>query len=185
MDFTKAPFYAHIVASPIALILGLLLLNATLREHFPRLHRRIGQVQVAIVLLLVTPSGLVMAQHAAGGRVSGVGLASLAVVTAGACGLGFRDALKGRYARHELWMRRVFTLLCSAVVLRILGGIATLLQAGADWVDPLLVWASWLTPLAAFEIGSRLTNLRDPLRPRRRIETDRRSVSAEMLDLKK
>ena len=48
-------------------------------------------------------------------------------------------------------MWRCYLLLCSAVVLRLLGGLATVTGVTAIWFDPVAVWASWLLPLAAFE----------------------------------
>src|SRR5262249_51636527 len=75
-------FYTHILSGPIALILGLILIGERTRARFPGWHRRLGRVQVACVLLLVTPSGLCMAYFAAAGPVAAVGLATLAIATA-------------------------------------------------------------------------------------------------------
>ena len=71
-------FYTHIMSGPVSLILGLILIGERSRARFPKWHRYLGRLQVACVLLLVTPSGLWMAYHAAagpdrGGRVGGTG----------------------------------------------------------------------------------------------------------------
>src|SRR3954462_2424076 len=58
-------FYTHILSGPISLVLGLILIAERSRATFPRWHRYLGRVQAACVLLLVTPSGLWMAFHAA------------------------------------------------------------------------------------------------------------------------
>jgi hypothetical protein len=50
-------------------------------------------------------------------------------------------------------MERAFVLLCSAVVIRLIGGLATIAQFHALWLYPLSAWASWLAPLAAFELS--------------------------------
>jgi hypothetical protein len=63
------------------------------------------------------------------------------------------------FADHRLWMWRTFILLCSAVVLRLIGGLATVAQFDALWLYPLATWASWLVPLLVFEAG-RLLNPR-------------------------
>jgi hypothetical protein len=60
-----------------------------------------------------------------------------------------------RLVDHRRWMWRTFVLLCSAVVLRILGGLATVLELDAEWLYPLSTWACWLVPLLVLEIRSR------------------------------
>jgi hypothetical protein len=56
-------------------------------------------------------------------------------------------------------MWRTFLLLCSAVVIRMIGGLATVAQFDAQWLYPLSTWASWLAPLLVFE-SRRLLNPR-------------------------
>lgn len=147
----QGAFYTHIVSGPVALILGLILISERFRARFPQWHRGLGRLQVAWVVLLVAPSGLWMARYAAAGPVAAVGLAMLAVATAVCVSLGARAAVRRRFAEHRRWMGRCYLLLCSAVVLRLMGGLATVLGATAAWVDPLMTWMSWLVPLAVFE----------------------------------
>jgi purine-cytosine permease-like protein len=71
------------------------------------------------------------------------------VATAACAVLGWRAAVGRRFAAHRTWMARLFVLLCSAVVLRLVAGMATLLGLDADWLYPASAWASWLVPLAA------------------------------------
>jgi Predicted membrane protein (DUF2306) len=144
-------FYTHIMAGPVALILGLILIGERSRSRFPKWHRYLGRVQVTCVLLLVTPSGLYMAYFAAAGPIAAVGLAALAIATAICVSLGATSAVARRFAGHRRWMWRGYLLLCSAVVLRLIGGLATVTGVAAPWVDPLATWMSWLIPLTAFE----------------------------------
>ena len=81
-------FYTHILSGPVALLLGLILIVERSRPRFPAWHRRLGWLQVACVLLLVTPSGLWMAYYAAAGPVAAVSLATLAIATAICVALG-------------------------------------------------------------------------------------------------
>jgi small-conductance mechanosensitive channel len=145
-------FYTHILSGPVSLLLGLILISERFRTRLPKWHRYLGRLQVACVLLLVTPSGLWMASRAAAGPVAAVGLAALAIATASCASLGAWSAMTRRFADHRRWMWRCYLLLCSAVVLRLIGGLATVTGTAAPWVDPLATWMSWLTPLAAFEI---------------------------------
>jgi hypothetical protein len=145
-------FYTHILSGPASLILGLILIGERSRARLPKFHRYLGRLQVACVLLLVTPSGLWMAYHAAAGPIAAVGLAALAIATASCVSLGAWSALARRFTDHRRWMWRSYLLLCSAVVLRLIGGLATVAGVASPWFDPLANWISWLVPLAAFEI---------------------------------
>ncbi|MCA9248202.1 MAG: DUF2306 domain-containing protein, partial [Planctomycetales bacterium] len=156
-------FYVHLLSGPVALVLSLALVSERLRRRAPQWHRRLGKVQVANILLLVAPSGLWMARYAMTGRVAGLGLASLAVATGICAFCGWRAALRRDFYWHERWMRRTFVLLCSAVVLRIIGGLATVAQFDAPWLYPASAWISWLLPLAIFEVWSRIIAPRNAL----------------------
>jgi hypothetical protein len=96
-----------------------------------------------------------MAYHAAAGPVATAGLATLAVATATCATVGARAAVRRRFAEHRRWMWRCYLLLSSAVVLRLIGGLATVAGVAAPWFDPLATWMSWLVPLAAFELHAR------------------------------
>ena len=144
-------FTAHILSGPISLILGLILIAEWPRARFPAWHRILGRLQVACILLLVTPSGLWMARHASAGPVAAAGLATLAIATASFAALGARAATAGRFEDHRRWMWRCFLLLGSAVVLRLIGGLATVTGWAASWIDVPATWLCWLVPLAAFE----------------------------------
>lgn len=149
-------FYAHIFSGPVTLLLGLVLLSDTARRRFPRWHRRLGRVQGVLVLLLVAPSGLWMAGYAPG-MIAQSGFATLALATGGCAAMGWRDAVRRRFETHRWWMLRCYALLCSAIVLRLIGGLSEL--TGAHWTYPLAAWISWMLPLAGVELW-RVTRLR-------------------------
>ena len=146
-------FYPHIASGPAALVLGLVLLSESFRRRFPKWHRNLGRLHVANVLCIVTPSGLWMAYYASTGTIAAIGFAILAILTGTCIACGWRAAVKRQFAIHRRWMWRSFLLLCSAVVLRLLGGLGTVVGVQSVWFDPLASWASWLVPLAAFELS--------------------------------
>lgn len=149
-------FYTHILSGPVALVLGLFLVAEWPRRHWPAWHRWIGRLEVACVLLLVAPSGLWMARYAAAGPIAGLGLATLAVATAVCATMGWIEAVRWRFSPHRRWMWRCFLLLASAVVLRMIGGLATVTGMTATWIDPLATWACWVVPLLVFEVRERM-----------------------------
>jgi uncharacterized membrane protein len=144
-------FYAHLISGPTSLIVGTILVSDRFRQWAPKGHRRLGRLQIANVLLVVAPSGLWMAWYAATGAVAGAGLGLLAIATAACAAAGWRAAVARRFQEHRRWMWRTYLLLCSAVVIRLIGGTATALHVDAEWVYPVSAWASWVGPLAVFE----------------------------------
>lgn len=146
-------FYTHIVTGPTALALGLLLVNQRLRTTWPRWHRRMGNAQILLLLCFVVPSGLWMAPYAMTGAVAALGFAVLSVLTGLCVVCGWRAAVARRFADHRRWMWRCFLLLCSAVVLRLIGGLATVLGVTDEWPYSLAAWVGWLGPLAINELA--------------------------------
>ncbi len=148
-------FYSHIAVGPIVLILGLAQLNDRFRQRSPQWHRNLGKLQIACILLVLAPSGLWMAFYAETGAVAGVSFALLAAATALTAWCGWRAAMRRRFAHHRQWMMRCYLLLCSAVVIRVIGGAVSVAGIQGDWTYPLASWVSWLVPLATFEVLQR------------------------------
>jgi hypothetical protein len=149
-------FYVHLVSGPITLVLGTLLVSGPFRRAAPVWHQRLGRLQGLCVLLFLTPSGLWMAWYAATGTLAAAGLGSLAIATAACVVLGWKADIERRFDDHRIWMGRTYMLLISAVVIRMIGGLATVAGLDALWLYPLSTWASWLVPLAVYEALPRL-----------------------------
>lgn len=146
-------FYPHIASGPAALFLGMLLISERFRRRHPAWHRRLGRVHVLNVLLVVSPSGLWMAYDTSTGTIAAISFAILAVATATCSALGSQAAVRRQFSIHRRWMTRSFVLLCSAVVIRIFGGLGTVLEVRSLWFDPLASWTSWLVPLILLELS--------------------------------
>jgi hypothetical protein len=130
-------FYAHIASGPCSLVLGMILLSERFRLRYTKWHRFPGRLQVACVLLLVVPGGLWMSFYAETGAAAGTGFALLAFATGVCVTLGWRSAVQWRFADHRRWMWRCYVLLCSAVVLRLTAGLATVTGFEAEWLYPM------------------------------------------------
>lgn len=157
-------FYMHLFAGPVSLILGTVLVSDRIRRIAPLWHRRLGSMQFACVLLLLAPSGLWMSYYAETGAVAASGLGLLAIATATCVMIGWRFARRRSFVDHRRWMWRTFILLCSAIVIRMIGGLATVAQWDAPWLYPFSTWASWLVPLLVFELTQKLNPVLEPHR---------------------
>ena len=153
-------FYSHIISGPCSLVLGMLQLSDQFRGRFPKWHRLLGRIQVACVLLIVAPSGLWMAWYAALGPIAGAGFALLALATGVTVLLGWRAAVRRQFDVHRRWMERCFVLLCSAVVIRVNGGLGLVAGIDAEWFYVQTAWTSWLVPLMALEVVGSLQRRR-------------------------
>ena len=101
-------FYLHLVAGPSSLVVGTVLMSKRFRLQFPSWHRYLGRFQIVCVLLLISPTGIWMATYAEPGAVAGLGFASLAVATGLCAVLGWRNAVRRRFAReYLLWLQRI------------------------------------------------------------------------------
>jgi uncharacterized membrane protein len=151
-----AAFYVHIFSGPFVLVNGLILLNDASRRRHRALHRRLGWIQVIVLLGLVLPSSVVMACYAFGGWPAGLSFMLLSAATAGCTIVGVVYAIRRRFDRHRRWMLRSYVLICSTVVLRLILGTAGLIgvsspEQASIWAS----WVSWLVPLAALLIVER------------------------------
>ena len=145
-------FYPHLITGPISLILVPVLLSTRFLKTYPRWHRRLGQLQVFVILFGVVPSGFWMALYSAGGPVAKAGFVGLAIGTAACSMMGWRTAVQRRFREHRRWMERTAVLLCSAIVIRILGGFFTVTKLGGNETYPISAWVSWLVPLVCLEL---------------------------------
>jgi uncharacterized membrane protein YozB (DUF420 family) len=117
-SFVQGVLYAHIVFGGIALLLGPLQFARGLRERSPRVHRMLGRVLVASMLLAAI-AGLVLAPVNSGGLVGALGFGSLAILWGAFTVLGFLAIRRRDVATHRRWMIRAFALTYAAVMLRL------------------------------------------------------------------
>lgn len=153
----RAAFYVHILSAPLVLLNGLILLSEYVRRRHGAWHRRLGRVQVVVLLLFVLPSSVVMSPNSSGGWQAGLSFLLLSAVTAICAIVGVVHACRRRFDRHRRWMLRCYILICSAVALRLISGTAGLVGLpGPEQAYIFSAWSSWLLPLAAWEIVEQL-----------------------------
>lgn len=148
-------FWIHILFSPLVIFSGLWLLSRSMRQSYPLFHRRLGRVHVLIVLCLVAPTGLWMSFYALTGAWAGSAFACSSIATFVCALYGWRSAKARQFAVHQVWMTRCFLLLCSAIVLRVLSGVATVLKSEEIMTYPVFAWMSATVPVAVYEVVRR------------------------------
>ena len=151
----RVAFYIHIISSPLAVLIGSLLMFSVSRGNYRRLHRWIGRFQFFLILFAVAPSGLVMALQAYTGAIAASGFILHSVATAVCAIAAIRFAMKQNFAEHQRYATRCFVLLCSPLLLRLIMGASVVANTESDWTYRLTAWLSWLVPLLGLEVWYR------------------------------
>jgi uncharacterized membrane protein len=151
--YRKLSFLLHILASPVALALGVFQFMPRLRAKRLSLHRWTGRVY-GLAVLIGGLSGLALAIGSTERPVAAAGFGILALFWVSITAVAVRMAMTGRVAEHRRWMIRSMALTFAAVTLRlelplffIFGGMeyaeASNYVAWLCWVPNLLV-AEWI-----------------------------------------
>ncbi|GAB1819424.1 DUF2306 domain-containing protein [Herbidospora sp. RD11066] len=114
----QGAFYAHIVFGGTALFLSPFQFAARIRNRVPRVHRVVGRIALASILVAGV-SGAVIAPVNAAGAIGTAGFGTLAVLWVAFAVMAFAAIRKGDVERHRQWATRVFALTYAAVTLRL------------------------------------------------------------------
>lgn len=145
-------FYAHIVSGPICLLIAAFLMFSGKRKSLRLWHRRLGKALAYLVLLVMLPSGFVMATRALTGPIAGTAFFILVFATAFCVCMASWQASQRRFAIHQIWATRSFILLCSPMLLRLITGATIVLDIENEWTYRFAAWGSWSIPLIVFEV---------------------------------
>ena len=146
-------FYAHIVISPIAIILAAMLMwtGRRPRSKFAFLHRQLGKVQAVLIVGIVVPTGLVMSLSPIAGPIAGAGFATLSIALLVTIVVAVREVRRGNISQHQIWATRCFILLCSPLLLRLLTGVTIVTGLQSPLAYQMSAWFSWMVPLLGYE----------------------------------
>lgn len=150
-------FYAHIISGPICLLIAAFLMFSGKQKSLSHWHRPLGKTLAVTVLLVMLPSGFVMATRALSGPIAGVSFFLLTFATAGCVVASSWYASQRQFAIHRLWATRSFILLCSPLLLRLMTGTTIFFDFQNEWTYRFAAWGSWMIPLAVFELRRRYT----------------------------
>jgi hypothetical protein len=121
-DFDKQLFHAHataawahIIASPLALVIGPLQLWPRLRRARPRLHRAMGAAYVGLQLVGL-PCGMYLGRFDYGGEPASYGFFAMGATTLICTLAAVRAILADDRAAHRQWMVRGYAVMWSSSV---------------------------------------------------------------------
>ena len=146
-------FYAHLASAPAAILIGTLQLSRSLRHRYPTVHRRLGQLYVALVLCAAAPGGAVMSMRAFGGVPSLICFALISTLAWLFTLIGWRKACNGDLNGHGRWMIRSFLMMSSAIVLRLVHILIQPLELDETLAYQISAWASWVPGLVVLEFA--------------------------------
>lgn len=146
--------FVHVAGAVTALVLGSLQFLPALRRGASPPHRWIGRAYVA-GCLVGGAAGLILAPGSSAGPIASAGFGGLAVIWIAVNLLGWRAAVRGRFAEHRRWMIRSWALTLAAVTLRLYLPLVMALDL------PFLPWyraisfLAWVPNLIAAELWLR------------------------------
>ena len=155
---------AHVAAAALALPGCLLLCSKRLLRRAPRLHRWLGRIVAAAVLLALAPSGFYLSLSAKGGLPSTLGFVASGLIVVWAMVQGIRAARSRQYPQHRRYVLHVLAQLSVAVTSR---ALLVALAACNIAETPAYLIALWL-PVVASALWVELF-----VSPRRNHETSR------------
>ncbi len=154
----------HVASAALALPGCVLLTSKWLLRRVPRLHRWLGRIVGAAVLLALAPSGFYLSLSAKGGLLSTLGFVASGLVVVWGMVQGLRAAWARQMARHRRYVLHVLAQLSVAVTSRaLLVGLAACNIAET----PAYLIALWLPVVFSFLLVEVLVS------PRRNHETSR------------
>lgn len=144
-------FYQHVAFGGIALLTGFTQFSKSLRKNRISLHRMLGKIYVASVLMSGL-SGLYIAIYTFGGLTAQLGFSGLALGWLLTTTLAFVAIRRKRVDAHQNWMIRSYALTWAAVSLRL---YLPLFEFGFDMPFaqsyPIIAWLCWVPNLMIAE----------------------------------
>jgi len=145
IDHWRTAFFIHVYASMWVLFAGFTQFSKTLLKKNPRLHRVLGYIYVADILLITGPAGLVMGFYANGGTLSRIAFVLLAVLWMIFTAMALVKAKKKQFRAHRNYMIRSYALTLSALTLRAWKyGITNTMHVPPMDVYRIVAWLGWV-----------------------------------------
>jgi hypothetical protein len=112
-------FFIHVFTSLFALAAGFTQFAPGLLRKWPVVHRWVGRIYGADVVLVTGTASLIMASFANGGITSRAAFTVLAALWISTTAIAYRAIRRRRWKEHRDWMMRSYALPLSAIMLRL------------------------------------------------------------------
>lgn len=152
LPYYQWAFFGHVYTSILVLVLGGVQFSANLRRWWPSLHRSLGKLYIALILLIAAPGGLVMGYHANGGWGAQLSFCLQAVLWFLFTWRAYTLARSKNWPAHRAFMLRSFALTLSAVSLRLWKwGLVAIFAPPPMDTYRMVAWLGWLGNLFVVE----------------------------------
>jgi len=146
-------FFSHVYSSVFVLLAGFTQFSNYLRTKFSNVHRYVGYGYIGLVLLVASPSGLVMAYYANGGIIAQISFSILSILWFIFTFQAFRFAKQKNWQAHKNFMLRSYALTLSAISLRLFKWmIASIWELPPMDTYRIVSIAGWVINLMVIEI---------------------------------
>lgn len=139
-------FYLHITFGGVALLVGWIQFSKKMRIKYPKLHRIIGKIYVASVLISGVPS-FYIALHASGGLSPKLGFSIGAILWVFFTYNAYAQIRKGNIEAHKKFMMYSYGGTFGAVTLRLWLPILIWIFGEFILAYQVVAWLSWLPNL--------------------------------------
>ena len=158
IEHWRIAFFVHVYASMWALLAGFTQFSSNIQSFYPKVHRGLGYIYVANVLLITGPASLVMSFYANGGITSKIAFGLLAVGWIVSTTIALRKAAIGDFVSHRHWMIRSYALTLSALTLRAWKwSITNTVELPPMDVYRMVAWLGWVPNILVAEVLIRWT----------------------------
>lgn len=138
-------FYAHILPSGLALLIGWIQFSRSFRTRRPAVHRTIGKVYVAAALTGAL-AGIYISLYATGGGITSAGFLLLGIFWFYVTYRAYRSIRHGNVELHQRLMIYSYAACLGAVTLRIYLPLLRKVMPFAT-AYPIVAWLSWVPNL--------------------------------------
>lgn len=142
--------YIHAAGALCSLALGQLQLWEGFRKRYPKVHKRIGYLYAASVLV-GTVGAISLIVHSVSGAIAGVAFMVLLILWDSSLVIAIYLAQEGRYKEHRQWALRNYALTFSAVPFRFLPIIFNAMGASKDVAYELGAWGAIISVVVLAE----------------------------------
>ena len=148
----KLAFFSHVFTSIFVIALGVTQFSETIRKRFSFIHKLSGKTYVLLILLVASPSGLVMAFYANGGLIPQISFSVLSILWFTFTLKAFTSIRKRDFQKHHDFMIRSYALTLSAISLRLFKyGIVTVFELPPMDTYQIISVLSWTVNLLLAE----------------------------------